>query len=190
MKSKNRLISALVAATMMATTAPALKKKKKEEDNGFALYAQETVFTPLTLNEYEEGVKNSYKYLSKFINYDTFQRDLQCLYYLINRSYLLEADEQTMIAAGYVFNTDIAHGEFENFFRAYNLINVIADYNQSVIRKVNSLSDAYAKMISYESYDKELFNSYLTKVVNIPSYTLDDAIVEYNNEVSKKHPEL
>ena len=141
MKSKNRLISALVAATMMATTAPALAENEKEEDNGFALYTNETVSTQLTLNDYEEGVKNSCEYLSKFINYDTLQRDLQSLYYLINRSYLLEADEQTMIAAGYVFNTDIAHGEFENFFRAYNLINVIADYNQSVIRKTNNIDD-------------------------------------------------
>ena len=84
---------------------------------------------------FEEGVNNSFNYLSQYINYDHLKTDLQCLYYLTNRTYLSEEVDNDLINDGIVYQTSFESEEgLQNFMQAYSLINVILDYNQSVIR--------------------------------------------------------
>ncbi len=83
---------------------------------------------------FDEGVKKAYDYLSAKVSYDHLQTDLQCLYYLANREYLGDV-ESDLINNGIVFETNFETEEgLQNFMQAYSLINVILDYNQSVIR--------------------------------------------------------
>lgn len=135
-----KLLSMLTAGVLMATPVMAHANSNKTEDTNeteFTLVVQEKEFTPLTMDEYYIGISNSYSYLSKFIQYNGMQEDLQCLYYLTNREYMPLEDEQELIDGGIVYKTSVEEQKFENFMRAYNLINVIADYNQSVIRETN-----------------------------------------------------
>ena len=135
-----KLLSMLTAGVLMATPVMAHANSNKTEDTNeteFTLVVQEKEFTPLTMDEYYIGISNSYSYLSKFIQYNGMQEDLQCLYYLTNREYMPLEDEQELIDSGIVYKTSVEEQKFENFMRAYNLINVIADYNQSVIRETN-----------------------------------------------------
>ena len=190
-KIYKKFLSMLTAGVLFATPVAAHSESNNNENttsDEFTLVTQEKELTPLTMDEYYNGAKNSYDYLSKFVNYNNLQTDLQCLYYLTNRQYIPSADEADLINFGIVFETDINEGKYENFMRAYNLINVIGDYNQSTIKELNNIIDL--EKVVYENYDKELLNKYLTKAINNPKYNIIKAIVDYNNEVSKIDPEL
>ena len=133
-----KLLSMLTAGVLMATPVMAHNEEYREEstnDNEFTLIMQEKDFTPLTIEDVCLGVEYAYNYLKEFISYDTLQQDLQCLYYLTNREYMDSETEEELITSGIVYETDFNEQKYENFMRAYNLINVIADYNQSVIHK-------------------------------------------------------
>lgn len=86
-------------------------------------------------NSYNETVTSAYEYLTARIGYDHLQSDLQCLSYLTNREYLSSEEEQELINNGIVYETNFETEEgLQNFMQAYSLINIILDYNQSVIR--------------------------------------------------------
>ena len=141
-KFSKKLLSMLTAGVLMAT--PVMANADSNEDtntnNGFELIKQDKEFRPLNMNEFFDGVKSSYDYLSQFISYDNMQEDLQCLYYLVNREYIQKEDEEELINSGYVYETNFDEQKYENFMRAYNLINVIADYNQSTIRETEDVT--------------------------------------------------
>ena len=140
---RKKLLSMLTAGVLMATPVMANadgNESENTDETTFTLVVQEKEFTPLNFDEYYLGVKNAYDYLSQFIKYDNLQKDVQCLYYLTNRSYMPSDVEENLISEGIVFSTNLNNGEYENFMRAYNLINVIADYNQSVIRETNDIN--------------------------------------------------
>ena len=185
-----RLLSMLTAGVLMATPVMANTESNEENtsESEFTLVVQDRELTPMTMDEFYLGVKNAYEYLSKFIKYDDLQKDLQCLYYLTNRSYITEEDENELINSGIVYETNIKEDKYENFMFAYNVINVIADYNQSVIKDLNNPINL--RKITYEGYDREIFNNYLIKVINDANYSILDAIVDYNNEVMESNPEL
>ncbi len=139
-----KLISMLTAGVIMATPIASNTESVESSNNNdtnFTLVMQEKEFTPLSIEEYRLGVEYAYNYLSNFIKYDNLQEDLQCLYYLVNREYMPSEYEEELIERGIVYKTSIDEQKFENFMRAYNLINVIADYNQSVIRKTNDIDN-------------------------------------------------
>ena len=164
MKNKNfdfrqRLLSILTAGMILVTPTIGKADSNTENDNEqeFALVMQEKDFTPMTIEEYRLGIKEAYNYLKMFIDYDYLQQDLQCLYYLVNRDYLTGATEEDLINNGIVFETSINEQKFENFMHAYNLLNVIADYNQSMIRDTNNICEMIdVSMLCYGSYDRKL----------------------------------
>ena len=82
------------------------------------------------------NIEKAKEYLTKYISYDHLQVDLQCLYFLTNKSHISAEDEQELISNGIVYETNFETQEgLQNFMQAYSLIGVILDYNQSVIRK-------------------------------------------------------
>ena len=113
-------------------------------------------------NSFNEGVSNAYNYLSNKISYDHLQTDLQCLYYLTNRTYLTN-EEDELINNGIVYQTNFETEEgLQNFMQAYSLINMVLDYNQSVIRNdyeqstmdINHLIDP--SVICMDATDKQI----------------------------------
>ena len=81
------------------------------------------------------NIEKAKEYLTKYISYDHLQVDLQCLYFLTNKSHISAEDEQELISNGIVYETNFETQEgLQNFMQAYSLINIILDYNQSVIR--------------------------------------------------------
>lgn len=159
-KLNKKLLSMLTAVTLMATPIAASADTNESEntnENEFTLVVQEKDYTPLTVADFYEGVSKSYSYLTKYINYDNLQADLQCLYYLINREYMTKEDEQTLISSGFIYETNFDEQKYENFMRAYNLINVIGDYNQSTIRYTGNINDMIdVSELCYGKNDKEL----------------------------------
>ncbi len=115
---------------------------------------------------FEENIQNAYSYLLNYINYDHMKSDLQCLSYLTNREYLTEDEENNLINNGVVYQTNFETEEgLQNFMQAYSLINVILDYNQSVIRNdyenntmdINHLVDP--SIICIDNNDKEIVHN-------------------------------
>ncbi len=85
---------------------------------------------------YGECVTTACEYLSGKINYDHLPADLKCLVFLTNREYLTEDEQNDLISQGIVYETNFETEEgLQNFMQAYSLINIILDYNQSVIRE-------------------------------------------------------
>jgi len=163
-KIYKKFLSMLTAGVIFATpiAANASSTKNEKEDTSFSLRSQNVELTPLNINDYTINIEKAYNYLCQFINYDGLQLDLQCLYYLINREYMVKDDEKELIDLGIIYSTDVVNGKFENFARAYNLINVINDYNQSAVRNKKKMIDP--SMLCYNYLDKDLvykmFNNY------------------------------
>ena len=159
-KISKKFLSMLTAGMIMATPVIANSESNKSEKNNeteFTLVMQEKDVKPLTLDEYTRGVDGAYSYLSKYIRYDNMQADLQCLYYLVNREYMPIEVEEYLIENGIVYETNIEEQKYENFVRAYNLINVIADYNQSTIRKTSDINEIIdVSMLCYGKNDINL----------------------------------
>lgn len=85
---------------------------------------------------YGECVTKAKDYLLGYISYDHLESDLNCCVYLGNREYITEDEEDDLIKQGIVFKTELYTEEgMQNFAKAYSLINVILDYNQSVIQR-------------------------------------------------------
>ena len=161
-KVNKKLLSMLTAFTLMATPVATSADSVNEENtnnNEFELVQQVRNIQPMTMVEYSLGVKNAYAVLAPKINYDGMQADLQCLYYLTNRAYIEEDIEKELINNGIVFETHL-YDEMENFSRAINLINIINDYNQSMIDDVNSADELIdASVLCYADADKNLLNN-------------------------------
>ena len=183
-----KLLSMLTAGVLMATPVMAnadCNENENTNENEFTLVMQEKDFTPLYMEEFYEGVKNAYGYLKQFIDYGTLQQDLQCLYYLVNREYIDADTEEELIRSGIVYETDVNEQKFENFMRAYNLINVIADYNQSVIRETNNINDMIdVSNICYGEYDKKLVHNMHENYFN--AYKNGRFVNDYYVEVFKQ----
>ena len=162
-KISKKLLSMLTAGVLMATPVMANAESNESENTNeseFTLVVQEKEIKPLTYEEYYLGVKKAYEYLVQFINYDGMQGDLQCLYYLTNRAYIPSDVEERLISEGIVFRTNMDEGEFESFMRAYNLINVIADYNQSAIRDNDDIDMMIdVSMLCYGAADSKLVHN-------------------------------
>ena len=139
-KVSKRLLSMISAGMLMATPVMANSESVNEDNynDDFSLVMQVKESNPMTEEEFSFGCKFAYNYLKQYINYDGMQQDLQCLYYLVNREFIPADVEEYLINEGFVFETDIAKGDYRTFTNAYNLINVVADYNQSTIRYVDT----------------------------------------------------
>ena len=158
LRVSKKLLSMLTAGVLMTT--PVIANSDKENDNAnesnFELVQQVKYNTPLTMEEYVLGVKNAYAALVSKINYDNIQADLQCLYYLTNRAYISSDLENKLINDGIVYETHL-YDEMENFMRSINLINVINDYNQSVIAHTNNIDDLIdLSVLCYAEADRNL----------------------------------
>ena len=162
-KLNKKLLSMITAITLMTTPVMGSTEENTNKDtneNEFSLILQEKDYTTLSMADYYEGVRSSYEYLTKYINYDNMQADLQCLYYLINREYMYDDVEERLIDSSMVYETNFTEQKYENFMRAYNLINVIADYNQSTIRKTDSISELIdVSMLCYSDSDRKLVHN-------------------------------
>ena len=158
-KISRKLLSMLTAGVLMATPVMANADNENENTNTneFKLVQQTREITPMTTVEYTLGIQSSYGYLTQFINYDNMQGDLQCLYFLTNRAYMPKEVEEELINNGFIFETNFNEQKYETFMRAYNLINVIADYNQSTIRETNDSSKLIdVSVLCYDEKDAKL----------------------------------
>ncbi len=168
-KISKKLLSLLTAGMMFATPVASAnsEKSKNNNKNDFELIQQTKEKSPITMVEYKLGVQNAYVYLSQFINYDNMQADLQCLYYLVNREYMPKDIEEELINSGIVYETNFDEQKYENFMRAYNLINVIGDYNQSTVRHTNDLNKMIdISMLCYDEADIDLVHDMHTNYFN------------------------
>lgn len=139
-KVSKRLLSMISAGMLMATPVMANSESVSDDEfnEDFTLVMQVRESNPMTEEEFRFGCGYAYTYLKQFIDYDGMQQDLQCLYYLVNREFIPEDVEESLISQGFVFETNVNEGEYRTFTNAYNLINVVADYNQSTIRNVDT----------------------------------------------------
>lgn len=155
-----KLLSLGTALVLMHTPVMAHSEEIRENDYNdteFTLVMQEKDFTPLGLDEYCACVEAAYNYLKNYIPYGTLQEDLQCLIFLTNHEYMTKEVEEDLIRSGIVYETNIDEQKYENFFRAYNLLNIMADYNQSVIRKTDNIDNIIdVSIICYGDADKAL----------------------------------
>ena len=156
-------LSLLLAFTM--GTGVALVKDAHAETYTYGnatLVQQEMVERPMTIEEFAINCNSTLGYLKQFINYDHIQQDLQCLYYLTNIEYIPDEVKSELVEKGIVYNFDFNTGEgIELLANAYNLINVIADYNQSQIREVKNTSPSNIIDVSafcYDEHDAKLVN--------------------------------
>ena len=178
MKNNNiskRILSLALALSMgtpVTSLANGVKNEKRNENNSYSLVLQEQNNLEMTLDEYVIGVNNSLMYLKNFINYDHIAQDLQCLYFLTNIDYISSELRDELISRGAIYNANLDGEEgLKNFMNAFNLINMIADYNQSMIREVNNKENIIdVSNICYDEHDRKLvsninenyFNAYKT----------------------------
>ncbi len=129
---------------------------------GATLVQQEVDSKPMTIEEYAQGVNDSINYARNYINYDHLPQDMQCLYYLANINYIPVEVKQELIANGIVYDFNMNTGEgVELLQNAYNLINVIADFNQSQIREEkNTMPESIINVAHFchDEHDAKLVN--------------------------------
>lgn len=163
---KKRLLALSLALSLGAPlTASADTGKDNENGNSkgtYSLVLQEENKHQMTIDEYAFGVGSSLEYLRRFIDYDHMPQDLQCLYFLTNIDYVSPElrDELIRMGAIYDMNLDSEEG-LKNFMNAFNLINMIADYNQSMIRREENIDPESIINIAYlcfDEHDAELAN--------------------------------
>ena len=179
MKNNNivkRLLSLSLALSMGAPVAAISETKNEEnsESNNYGLVMQEENKCKMTIEEYAVGVNDALNYLKTFINYDHIKQDLQCLYFLTNIDYISSELRSELENKGVIYNSSLNSEEgLQNFMNAFNLINMIADYNQSMIREDknnNPESIINVANICFDMHDSELvskmhenyFNAYKT----------------------------
>ena len=138
-----KILSMLSAITLMATPVLGSSESIDENTNNneFALVQVAKEKSPMTFEEFALGVKKAYDELSLKIGYSGMQEHLQCLYYLVNCEYIKDELEQELINRGFIFETNFDEGKFSTFEYAYSLINVMLDYNQSMVRNTNDIND-------------------------------------------------
>ena len=84
---------------------------------------------------YTECVEKALEHLTSKISYDHLLVHAECYTYLCNREYLTEEEENDLITNGIVFKTDFNDPEgTKNFMEAFEFINSVIEYNQSVIK--------------------------------------------------------
>ncbi len=166
MKNNNllkRFLSLSLALSMGAPIASAseIKNEENNESNNYGLVMQEENKRQMTIEEYAVNVHKAFGYLNGFINYDHMMQDLQCLYYLTNIDYVSSELRDELESKGVIYNSNLDSEEgLQNFMNAFNLINMIADYNQSRIREVNdSESIINVSNICFDEHDAKLVNT-------------------------------
>lgn len=170
MKNNNNLVKRLLSwslALSLGTTAPALAGTTKNGNTASdkaktcALVMQEENNHKMAIDEFAYGIGTSLEYLKKFINYDHMQQDLQCLYFLTNIDYISPELRDELANKGVVYNANLdAEEGLKNFMNAFNLINVILDYNQSRVRDVNNKDEIIdVANICYDEHDAELVSN-------------------------------
>lgn len=158
----NRGLS-LAAALAMGAFGATVSNNANAETYTFGnavLVQQEMHEKNMTIEDFAVGVNTAVSYLKQFINYDHIQQDAQCLYYLTNIMYIPNELKEELISKGIVYNFNIETNEgIEVLANSYNLINMIADYNQSQIRKeTNTTPESIIDVSSlcYDEHDAKL----------------------------------
>ena len=193
MKNNNlikRLLSLSLALSMGASSslAEGTKNEDKNSEDSFSLVMQEENNYKMTLSEYGYGVNIALSYLRSFIDYDHLQQDLQCLYFLTNIDYISKDLQDELVSKGVIFEANLDSEEgLKNFMNAFNLINMIADYNQSMIREEknnNPQSIIDVSKLCFDEHDSELVNNMHNNYFNAYKDGLYDS--EYFTKVFKQ----
>ena len=181
-KLSKKLLSMLAGIVIGAT--PVASSASNNETKGFTLVKQEMKVEGKDLNieNYTHELETVYNYLKQFINYDNLQSDLQCLYYISNRTYMSTSVNNELIDYEAVYGEENLN---QNFEKAFNLINIINEYNENTIRNdylnktmdINHLIDI--STLCYDEHDKEIvrsmfenyFNAYKNNLFENESYT-------------------
>ena len=165
---KVRLLSLLTALTLAGT--PVIGKAESENSDGkeekaFTLVKQEKKTYPLTMEEFALGVEKAYNEVAKHISYGDKESDkrhllqqVECVYYLVNHSYMSDEVDKELIDNEIVFETDCSDmGGMQNFIEALGLLNVRKDYNQSMVRNTENINDTVdLSAFCYDENDAEL----------------------------------
>ena len=171
MKNNNmkKFLSLALAFSMgapVATMADGVKSENEDNEENYGYYtlvSQEEHNYHMTIEEYAYGVNNAINYLKNYINYDHLPQDMQCLYFLTNIDYISAELRDELISKGIIYDANLDSEEgLKNFMNAFNLINMIADYNQSMIRdeKHNSPESIIdVSKLCFDLHDAELVNN-------------------------------
>ncbi len=131
-------------------------ERGKYDYSGYVLVAQEENHYQMTMEDFAMGVNRVMDYLKKFINYDHMQQDVQCLFFLTNIEYIPTELREELCSKGIIFDYNIDNEEgLKNFMNAFNLINMIADFNQSTIRE-NNKEIIDVSVFCFDSHDQRL----------------------------------
>lgn len=157
---RNRLLSLITTGVMFVTPIAANADSNEDENNcdiDFELVQQVRREAAMTISEFKLNVQSSYEHLLPRIGYDAMLPQLQCLCYLVNRTDIPMDIQNELIESGIVFETDIEGQKMDNFVAANNILNVVADYNQSTIRhteEIDALIDV--SVLCYDENDAKL----------------------------------
>ena len=162
-KVSKKLLSMLTAGVLMGTPVMA-NADGNTNDSGFTLVKQEMKIegNDLNLDSYTNKLESAYNYLKQYINYDNLQADLQILYYMANRSYMSTDTNNLLISENVIYSEDYIK---ENFNRAFYLIDLINNYNETTIRNdylnntmgVNRLIDP--SLLCFDIHDQKIVRS-------------------------------
>jgi len=150
---------AIIAALVMHFTGAALTNNVKAE--GYTLVPQDAIATPMDMDEYTRECNEDAAYLShEFIKYDHLFTDNECLEFLTNITLIPQDVKQKLVDKGIVFKVDFeTYQGMELFGYAYNLINMISEYNQGEIKEGHSRNLIRASRLCYDKHDAELLDS-------------------------------
>ena len=161
----NRGLS-LAAALAMGAFGATVSNNAEAETYSYGdaiLVQQEMHEKNMTMEEFAIDCNATVNYLKQFIDYDHIQQDTQCLYYLTNIEYIPQELKEELISKGIVYNVNLETNEgIELLMNAYNLINMIADYNQSQIRQqANTTPESIIDVscFCYDEHDAKLVSN-------------------------------
>lgn len=163
----------------------------------------------MTLEEFENGAKEAYQYLSKYINYEHMIEDVLASYYITNYDYISDELAEQLIAKGYIADTDMFSPDgvptmdssgWKNINYYNRLVNNINDFNEDKIEReykdarngegAKSAPEAYidASILCAEQYDREdmheLFQLWYDE------YNLEKDTIRSNDAFMQAHKHL
>ena len=130
-KFSKRFLSML--AGLMIGVTPVAGNVSQAKADGFKLVKQEMKIegNDLNLDAYIKKLEETYNYLKQFIDYDELQADLQCLYYVINTTYMTDEIRTELSEYDVIYDNENVRKNLEQSFRLLDKIN---EYNERVIR--------------------------------------------------------
>ena len=189
LKVNKKLLSMLLALSIGATPVlgQAEEKNDAQSKSAFKLVTKkdkaEDEVRYMTFEDYVSGVEKAYNEVIKHVTYgdskkayETLMEHVQMLYYFHNQTLLSDEAKETFKEYELNYESDFIN----NFMNALELINVISDYNESVIRHTGNIEDTIdMSAFAFDEVDKEViheiyvdwFNSHKNNTYDMDTFT-------------------